>query len=271
MRECYDSAQMALRLCCVLLALPLAVVWAAQPPSLLVAVDEGARLRPVARFDGTRWAATCQAPANRRPAAGGTRPPRVIVEGGPMSEPVRAVTTGGNEWQQLAPLVTRLFETRERQESVSASALASVPLSIDAIFSSAPAASPQIYYFSASKTIPDSRGDVDADDDGEVDPKGDLRLDVTGWLRRQGELSSLGTNASLSWEQVDDRPQAGTRRSELTPIGIVRMPSAHIWVMHGRAGDSLWYSLYEIAIAGSPRTEAGRRVELLVRTDLRGC
>jgi hypothetical protein len=182
---------------------------------------------------------------------------------------VRTVAAGGNEWRQLEPLVTRLFGTRERQERVSASALASVPLSIDAIFSSAPAAPPQIYYFRASKTIPDSRGDVDADDDGEVDPKGNLRLDVTGWLRRDGGLTSLGTNAALSWEQVDDRPQAGTRRAELTPIGVVRMPTTRIWVMQGRAGDSTYYSLYDVA--ASQRSDASRRIELLVRTDLRGC
>jgi hypothetical protein len=243
---------------------------AAQVSPLLVAVDEGARLRPVARFDGTRWAATCLSPANRG-AVSGARLPRVIVEGGPAADAVRAVIAGSDERRQLEPVVRRLFEARERQESVSASALASVPLSIDAIFSSVPASSPQIYYFRASKTIPDSRGDVDADDDGEVDPKGDLRLDVTGFLRGEGELTSLGTNAALSWEQVDDRPQAGTRRSELTPIGVVRMPGARIWVMQGRAGDSTWYSLYEIGAAGAPRTDAGRRVELLVRTDLRAC
>jgi hypothetical protein len=261
---------MALRICCCLLVLRVAAAWAAQASSVLVAVDEGARLRPVARFDGTRWAATCQAPANRGATAAGARLPRVIVDGGSAAEAVRAVTRGGSEWRQLEPVVRRLFETRARQESVSASALASVALSIDALFTSAAGSSPQIYYFRASKTIPDSRGDVDADDDGEVDPRGDLRLDVTGWLQRESEVSSLGTNAALSWEQVDDRPRAGTRRSELTPIGIVHMASARIWIMQGRAGDGIWYTLYDVG-AASKQGDASRRVELLVRTDLRGC
>lgn len=240
-----------------------AALHAAQQPSILVAVDEGARLRPVARHDGTRWAITCAAPARRDAGVVSPGAPRILVSGGAAVEAVRRVQTGSAEWRNLEPVVKELFETRERQENVSAAALESVPLAIDAIFTPTRASTPQIYYFRSSKTIPDSRGDVDADDDGEVDPKGDLRIDVTGWLQSAGVVTSLGTNAMLSWEQVQDRPEGvETRRSTITPIGLVRLGDTRVWVLQGRAGEITWYTLYDVG---------GKGVHMLVRTESRGC
>ena len=116
------------------------------------------------------------------------------------------------------------------------------------ILASADAKAPPVYFFSASKTIPDSRGDVDLDDDGEVDPRGDLRIDASGWLHRDGaRLLSIGINTTLSWEQVNDRPSdGGTRRTRFLPLGIVSTADARVWVLQSRAGDSTWYTLYDV-------------------------
>jgi hypothetical protein len=250
------------------LRLALAIVaWATASPAaqgpLLVAVDEGDRLRPVARFDGARWAATCDAPARRgNPIKG--RSPRAVTSDGLAVEPIRHVPMGGPEWRQLEPRIKQLFDDRARRENVTAAALKSVPLRIEAIVTPVRVAPSQTYFFVSSRTIPDSRTDVDMDADGEVDPKGELRVDVTGWLGRgDAEVTSIGTNSTLSWEQVGDRPaSASARRSDLTPIAIVRAGAARAWLMQGRAGAARWYEMYQVGDAG---------VRLLVRTDTRGC
>jgi hypothetical protein len=235
----------------------------AQPASVLVAVEEGGGLRALARYDGTRWTATCDVPRRRNADSAGVRSPRPVTGENATVDGIRVVAPGSGEWRQLAPDIETVFQRRERQEDVSAAALASAPIRIEAIVTTATASTPQIYFFAASKTIPDSRGDVDADDDGEVDPKGDLRIDVTGWLQRAAAVTPLGTNVTLSWEQVEDRPAAaGTRRSQLIPIGLVRAPGARAWVVQGRAGDIRWYTLYHVG---------GDGVRMLVRTDARGC
>lgn len=223
----------------------------AQTPGIVAAAVEGTGVRPIARFDD-RWVSTCAAPpAAIRERAGDV--PRVVASGAGV-EAVRPVGPRSAEWAGLEPLVTRLFQERERRENVSAATLATVATRIEAIVASAGTGDQQVYFFAASKTIPDTRGAVDLDADGDVDPAGDLRIDVTGFILRAGpSMTPLGTNATLSWEQVDDRPAAGTRRAQLAPLGIVRAPNGRVWVMRGRAGESTWYTLYEVG-AGGVRT-----------------
>jgi hypothetical protein len=240
-----------------------ATAWPAAQGPLLVAVDEGDRVRPVARFDGSRWAATCDVPPRRGSATKG-RSPRAVASEGLAVEPIRHVPIGGAEWRQLEPRIKQLFDERAKRENVTAAALASVPLRIEAIVTPVRVAPSQTYFFVSSRTIPDSRADVDMDADGEVDPKGELRVDVSGWLGRvDAAVTSIGTSSTLSWEQVDDRPAGATaRRSDLTPIAIVRAGASRAWLMQGRAGAARWYVMYQVGDAG---------VRLLVRTDSRGC
>jgi hypothetical protein len=242
----------------------LAVASAVHAQSLAIGVDEGSQQRPIATFDGTRWSGACIAPA---PRGGDSAPSRIrlTATGGTPVATVRLVPANGAEWVRLAPHVTRHFDERARRENVSAAALARVPLVIEAIFTSGDTSPPRIYFFSASKTVPDTRGPVDADDDGEVDPPGDLRIDVSGWLDDAAGVTSLGTNSTLTWEQVDARPAPGTRRSMLTPIGVVRVADRRVWVLQGRAGDSVWYTLYAV------NPSAATRVLTLVRADARSC
>ena len=234
------------------LCLPIAFVCgisatAAQAP-VVVTVREGSRVRAVARVDGAAWSATCDMPA------GATAAPVVAS---------RSVGTGVRERAELEAMIRRLFRDSERRENVSPAALASVPMQIESLDAGGQDRGAQVYFFRASKTIPDSRGDVDLDDDGEVDPPGELRVDVSGWLRRTAaRVESLGTNVTLSWEQVDARPAAGIRRAELTPVGVADVRGTSVWVMHGRAGTTTWYSLYDVGAGG---------VRLLIKTDSPGC
>jgi len=252
---------MTLRLALAIVAW--AAAWPAAQGALLVAVDEGDRLRPVARFDGARWSGTCESPARRGNAIKG-RSPLAVASGGLAVEPIRHVPMGGAEWRQLEPRIRQLFDDRARRENVTAAALRSVPLRIEAIVTPVRVAPSQPYFFVSSRTIPDSRTDVDMDADGEVDPKGELRVDVTGWLGRDDAgVTPLGTNSTLSWEQVDDRPAgAAARQSQLTPIAIVRAGASRAWLLQGRTGGARWYEMYQVGDAG---------VRLLVRTDTRGC
>ena len=248
----------------VLLALCGVSVLAVQRQPTLVAVDEGSRLRPIARVDAGTWSATCEVPPGTKAPGSTPLRPALVVSGDAAVEAIRYVPRGGSAWRQLEPVVRRIFLQQEKQESVASAALAGIAISVDSIATTAAPATPPLYYFRASKIIPDPRGPVDLDADGEIDPRGDLRIDVVGWLRGAGDLATaIGTNTTLSWEQVDERPaEPGTRRSDLTPIGIVRTGDRRVWVMQGRAGSSTWYTAYTVAAGG---------VRMLVKADSRPC
>ena len=248
----------------VLLVLCAVPAIAVQRQPALVAADEGSRVRPIARVDAGWWSATCEVPPGARTRGGTPLRPVLVVSGDGAVEAIRYVPRGGTAWQQLEPVVRRIFLQQEKQEDVAAAVLAGSAISVDSIATSAEPATPPLYYFRASKRIPDPRGPVDLDADGEVDPRGDLRIDVLGWLRGTGDLAtSIGTNTTLSWEQVDERrPDSGTRSSDLVPIGIVRAGDQRAWVMQGHAGSSTWYTVYNVATGG---------VRMLTKTDPGRC
>jgi len=237
---------------------------AAQRSAILVGVDEGARVRPLARAEGRTWSPTCDAPS-RGPVRGTPQRPILAISGAATVEAVRYVPRGGVAWREVEPIVRRVFNLQERIEKVAPAILVDIPTDIDSIATSMEPATRPIYYFTASKTIPNSRA-ADLNVEGGNDPRGDLRIDVVGWVRTGAagaadKTYSLGTNTSLNWEQSGDR-RAVARRTQLTPVGIVRIGDTGVWVMQGRAGDSLWYSLYDVSIRG---------VQMVARSDPKEC
>jgi hypothetical protein len=250
----------------VLVALWAAPIAAAQKPPVLVGVDEGSRVRPLARVDGRTWSPTCDAPA-RGPSRGTPQRPVVATSGDATIEPIQYVPRGGVAWRQIEPIVLKIFQVQEKLQHVSLNVLVGIPTDVDSIATSVEPATRPIYYFSASKVIP-SRPGVDLNADGESDPQGDLRIEVVGWVRAgitgaADKTLALGTNTNLSWEQVDGRPlRAAARRPQLAPLGIVRIGDAGVWVMQGRAGESTWFSLYDVGIGG---------VRMVARSDPQQC
>jgi hypothetical protein len=237
---------------------------AAQRSAILVGVDEGGRVRPIARVDGRAWSPTCEAPP-RGTIRGTAQRPVLVVTGEAATEAVRYVPRGGVAWRQVEPIVRRVFLLQERLEKVAPAILVDIPTDIDSIATSEEPATRPIYYFAASKTIPNSRA-IDLNVDGGGDPRGDLRIDVVGWVRTgaagAGDKNySLGTNTTLNWEQADDR-RSIARRTQLIPVGIVRIGDTAVWVMQGRAGDSRWFSLYDVSIRG---------VKMVARSDPQEC
>ena len=244
-RTCYDARVLR---AAVVLSIVIASPAAGQDAAIYVPVPGAAGRAAMARVDGGRWSAACARPANAHVA------------------PVEAVTPVArftSTWRLLEPVIARLFDGRARRENVSPGALASVAMQIESVHGGAAVNGGQPYYFRASKTIPDTRGDVDLDEDGDVDPPGELRVDVSGWLRRTAaRVDSLGTNATLSWEQIEDRPASGTLRPELLPLGVADVDGRRVWVMRGRSAASTWYSLYDVGADG---------VRMLLRSDRSRC
>jgi len=224
----------------------------AQSTNVFVAADEGARLRPIARYDGREWTQTCDVTGvvGARQRTASIDAPRILASAAVRIDPIRQVKAGTPEWAGLEPVIRRLFRQREREQNVTPSALASREMTIEALSANPQGSLPQLYFFNASKSLPDSRGDVDLDDDGEVDPPGTLRVDVSGWLRAgAGSATPLGTNATLSWEQDEDRPE-GSRRSELQPVALLRIGDRSVWVLRGRAAGATWFTLYDVGVSG---------------------
>jgi hypothetical protein len=247
-----------------------AVPLAAQRAPVLVGVDDGGSVRPLARLQGRTWSPSCEAPA--RGAVRGTAQRPVILVGGNASvEDVHYVQRGGIVWRQLEPMVKRIFGLQEKLQDVPLDVLAGLPIDVESIATSVEPATRPIYYFTASKTVPNISPTADLDGDGQVDGRGDLRIDVVGWVRAgmtgaADKNLSLGTNTTLTVEPLDDRrpsrATAAARRPQLTPLGIVRIGDAGIWVMQGRAGQSRWFSMYDVGIGG---------VRMVTRSDPQQC
>jgi hypothetical protein len=97
------------------------------------------------------------------------------------------------------------------------------------------------YYFEASKRIPDA-GNTPPED-----PKGVVRISVSGWLRAADSgLRPGGTKSELLWAQEND---PATRLPALVPLGVVRQGDERVWVMKGRVGTRDTFTLY--ALRGS--------------------
>ena len=250
----------------ILVALWAVPMAAAQRSPILIAVDDGARVLPLARVVGRAWSPTCDAPP-RGQTRGTPQRPVVAVGGDAKVEAIHYVPRGGVAWRQIEPMVLRIFQVQERLQNVSLNVLVGIPTDVESIATSVEPATRPIYYFTASKTIP-SRPGLVANVDGELDPQGDLRMEVVGWVRAGAagvadKNLALGSNTTLSWEQVDGRPlRTAARRTQLAPLGIVRIGDAGVWVMQGRAAESMWFSLYDVGIGG---------VRMVARSDPQQC
>jgi hypothetical protein len=240
-----------------------ASVASAQTSPVLVGADEGSRMRPIARMVGSRWMATCEVPTPPAVRRGTPQRPAVVASGDTVIDAIRYVPRGGKEWQQIEAAVRTVFLQRETQQNVAPATLGRVAIDVETLSTGGPAGSGSIYYFRASKTVRDSRAENISSEEADVDPPGDLRIEVIGWLRAAADrVTPLGTNATLSWQQVEDRPVSGTRRSVLTPIGILRSPAGTVWVMQDHVGDGTWFALYDVGAGG---------VRMIMRSDSVEC
>jgi hypothetical protein len=221
-------------------SLLLLIAAAAQSQELAIALDDGGSPQAIARFADGRWARaadtlTCA-------ARGGAER---IVMAGRGADGVEPITRGSIEWNALEPAIARVFDQRQRDHEVVAAHLAGVPIEIDWVYShSGQPGLPAIHYFEASRRVPDPGTAPDED------PKGTLRVAVSGWLRSAGSaVTILGSKSELGWAQ--DRPlDPPDPRPDLLPLGIVAHDSASIWVMKGHAGDIEWVTAYSVSEAG---------------------
>jgi hypothetical protein len=131
-----------------------------------------------------------------------------------------------------------LFERAARSNGVSASVLARIAPVIDSMYVSDIAASAR-YYVEASKRIPDA-GNTPLED-----PRGVVRVVLTGWFRADGgTLVPAATKAELQWEPADARAASAT---SLTPRAALSESARDLWVMEAAAGDRLSYALYAVS------------------------
>jgi hypothetical protein len=130
-----------------------------------------------------------------------------------------------------------LFDLRARDHGVSPSTLARVPMTMDVLYGATRRGEAPVYYFETSKRVPD------AGNTPEEDPKGIVRIAVSGWLRDAGgSLVPAGAKGELHWEPAD-APVAGPG---LMPLAVLRHEDEAIWVMAGRMGVRHTFTLYSV-------------------------
>jgi hypothetical protein len=252
----------------------------AQAGEVLLAVDLGSHLQPIAQMrdgawvatargglgrlaprDWTRWDITgrtgtirlgvrepsgrCASPRRLAVAETSPRQPSTrmyvgVAASGPLAVDAGGIVSEGSaEWKRLQQVILPLFERREREHGLSAATLARLPVTIDRAFRSGSGATVS-YYFEASKRIPD------AGETPEEDPRGVVRLTVSGWLRdRDGRLAPAGSKGELHWDPLDDAPVSVWEG--LWPLGAFRHNGQQIWVMHERVGTRDSFTLYALS------------------------
>jgi hypothetical protein len=261
---------------------------AAQPSSVTIAVDGGSTLQPIARVTGTEWTSPPPGPLPRtwtrwftdgtssRAAVSSARTaaclpvtPKqrsgavdveqvgIAVSGGTLTvAQARRIQAGSREWDAIQPAIRRVYVEGERGQRLSAANLAAFPVSIERVYATPAGTTPEIYYFEASKRVPDPR----VSDDPE-DPAGTLRIIVAGWLRGGATgLATLGSKSELRWEQDDRRSTLGA--GELVPLGLVRHAGRYAWVMNSPGVRRGAFTVYDTPPAG---------VRTLVRADAGAC
>ena len=130
--------------------------------------------------------------------------------------------------------VAKVFAQREKEQRVSPASLAKARLSIDFLYAAGDGTA-RMYYYEASKTIPDAEGL--------------LRVSVSGWLRGDGGLPrSLGSKSELQWIELAEDPGADNEvipnpapipdpTASLVPQGVLGTAGEHIWVMRRAVGN----------------------------------
>ena len=190
-------------------------------------------------------AATVGAIAQSRPAA---PPAWVVCAGGVPGHAVHAIKrlTALTDKAAVEADIARVFAQREKEQRVSAANLAKARLSIDFLYAAGDGVA-RMYYYEASKTIPDAAGL--------------LRVSVSGWLRGDGRLPrSLGSKGELQWIELADDPGDDLEvipnpapipdpAAALVPVGVLGHAAGHVWVMRRAIGTSALL-VYEVGAGG---------------------
>jgi hypothetical protein len=214
----------------------------AQVGGNVLSVDDGSKVRAIARLAGGRWVSEKWCTTDRPQAT--ARTDRVTVSGDLRLFPTRAIVPGSQEWLRLTPTIVDIFEQRERDQQLLSNRTSDAPRAVDWIYS-AEYGDRRMYYFEASRRV---ASPVDPDQD--TDPPGTLRIAVAGFFHDQRErLIPLGTKSELRWEQ--DGLPAGPNRPDLRPLGIVASGERSVWVMKGQSGSSVWFTLYDVSSGGT--------------------
>jgi hypothetical protein len=215
-------------------ALPVAVVASvalAQSPPVVVTVHDGRGEHLIARRSATGWVA-----AGQCSPAGDT----LTVSAGavPVDTP-RRVLADGAEWRPLEAAILSVFDQRQREHRLTSSNVAGTGPTIDWVYAQSDGGA-TFYYFEVSRRIPDP-GTAP-----EEDPKGTLRVAISGWLHAgaSGGLRPIGSKSELRWEQDGTGPE--TPRPDLRPLGVIRYREQRIWVMHSQIGTRGRYTLYDV-------------------------
>jgi hypothetical protein len=260
-----------------------------------IGLDDGRRVVPIARFVSSRWAPVPReglpqpapewvryqadgrtarirvAPAQR---PGGCPAPQVLrvtperSSGSDVEAGLALAVMGQAHTTPLARLdprspsaaaataaATSAFERRAAGTGVASSTLARVATTIDALYA-AGTGTDSVYYFEASKRVPDAGNTPDED------PKGIVRVAVSGWLRHDGgRIAPAGTRAELHWEP-DEAGRPDTAVASLTPLGVVHQRQEAVWVMADTMGTRRQVTLYALGDAG---------VRTLLTSDVSGC
>ena len=167
--------------------------------------------------------------------------------------PVRPVIRGSRTWNAAASSLAPLFESGARKNGVSPPVLARVAAVIDAMYVSENGGAP-VYYLESSKRVPDAGGTP------QEDPKGVVRLALSGWFRADGQrLVAAATKTELHWEAVENRGTAAAPMLE--PLAVLREPARDLWVMESDVAGRRSYALYAVtqsAVRVLVATEAAR-------------
>jgi hypothetical protein len=181
-------------------------------------------------------ASVAGASAQSRPAAPPTPPAWFVCAGGVQSHfvyPVQRLTALNDKALVDADVAT-VFAQREKEQRVSAANLAQARVSIDFLYAAGQGQA-RMYYYEASKTIPDAEGL--------------LRVSVSGWLRGDGGVPrSLGSKSELQWIELGDDPGGDAEiipnpapipdpTASLVPQGVLATAGEHIWVMRRAIGN----------------------------------
>ena len=151
---------------------------------------------------------------------------------GAVVEPLRRLTALADH-ALVDAVVKRVFAEREKEQRVSAPNLATARLTIDFLYMSGQGAS-RVFYYEASKTIPDAEGV--------------LRVSVAGWLGGEGAAQrSLGSKSELQWAELADAdggeqpviPEPRTLPAAtpgLVPLGALSRDGRQTWVLRRARG-----------------------------------
>lgn len=180
--------------------------------------------------------ASATASAQSRGAASAAPPAWAVCAGsapGLIVYPVRRLTALTDK-AVVETDIAKVFAQREKEQRVSAANLAKARLSIDFLYAAGDGTA-RMYYYEASKTLPDAEGL--------------LRVSVSGWLRGDGGLPrSLGSKSELQWIELGDDPDGNAEiipnpapipdpTASLVPQGVLHDATGQTWVMRRAIGN----------------------------------